>query len=141
MLNGTNLLRLNFLVALAATLGSLYFGEVLGYPPCSLCWYQRICIYPLVLIFGVALWTGDRQWHRTALPLALIGFAIATYHNSLYFDWIDEGIIPCQQGVSCKARTIEIFGFLTIPLLSLGVFITVIILSILNQRQLTERSE
>jgi len=62
-------------VALVTTLGSLYYSEVAGYPPCTLCWYQRIAIYPQVIVLGVAALRRDRQVWRTAVPLAAVGAA------------------------------------------------------------------
>lgn len=117
-MNKILLLRLSFLTALMATLGSLYFGEVLKYPPCTLCWYQRICMYPLVIIFGAALWTEDEKFLKNSLPLTLIGLIIAGYHNLLYYKIIPENLAPCVQGVSCTTKYIELLGFLTIPLMS-----------------------
>lgn len=118
----TTLLRLNFTLALVAMLGGLYFGEVLKFPPCTFCWYQRICMYPLVAIFGAALWSGDDYYHRPALPLSLTGLVLAGYHNLLYYGVISGAIVPCQQGVSCVTRQVELLGFVTIPLMSLMSF-------------------
>jgi disulfide bond formation protein DsbB len=116
------LLRLSFIVALIATLGSLFFSEVLGYPPCVLCWYQRIAMYPLALIFFVALWSEDENHVKYALPLAVAGLGIAIYHNLLYYGILPDSIKPCQQGISCTSRQVEWLGFITIPLLSLVSF-------------------
>jgi disulfide bond formation protein DsbB len=116
-------LRLNFLIALTATLGSLYYSEVLKYPPCILCWYQRICIYPMVLIFGAALWTEDQKYKHYALPLLSIGFFVAAYHNLLYYGVISEALAPCTPDASCSTRQLELFGWITIPLLSLLSFL------------------
>lgn len=114
-----NIIQLSFLVSMLATAGSLYFGEVLKYPPCTLCWYQRICMYPLVVVLGSALWNNESRFYRVALPLSTIGLLIAVYHNLLYYGIIPDSITPCSQGVSCTSKQIEIFGFLTIPLMSL----------------------
>jgi disulfide bond formation protein DsbB len=112
-------LRFNFAVALIATFGSLFFSDVLGYPPCLLCWYQRIAMYPLALIFLVALWTQDSGYRKYTLPLAIIGLSIAVYHNLLYYGFLPDSVTPCQQGVSCTSKQVEWLGFVTIPLLSL----------------------
>ena len=117
------LLRMSFVVALVATMGSLYFGEVLKYPPCTLCWYQRICMYPLVVIFVAALWTEDRKYLKYSRPLIGFGFLIASYHVLLYYKFIPDSITPCSQGVSCTTKQIEILGFITIPLMSWVAFI------------------
>lgn len=116
-------IQLSFLVSLIATAGSLYFGEVLKYPPCTLCWYQRICMYPLVVILGSALWNDESRFYRAALPLSTIGLLIAAYHNLLYYGIIPDSVTPCSQGVSCTSKQVEIFGFLTIPLMSLISFV------------------
>lgn len=127
-------LKISFLVALMATLGSLFFGEVLKYPPCTLCWYQRICMYPLVIVFGSAIWTGDRGYWKSSLPLTLIGFVIASYHLLLYYGWIPDSITPCSQGVSCTTKQIEIFGFLTIPLMSWLSFLVLTVLGLIAMK-------
>ena len=111
-----------WLIALVATLGSLFFSEVMRLPPCVLCWYQRICMYPLAAIATVGLLTRDPGAARYAWPLALGGLALAGYHNLLYYHLIPESITPCTTGVSCTERQIEWLGFITIPLLALGAF-------------------
>jgi disulfide bond formation protein DsbB len=113
---------MSFLIALGGTFGSLYFSEVMKFPPCSLCWYQRICLYPLVFVLGAAIWTEDRGYKKYALPLVLAGLGIAAYHNLLYYGIIPQAISPCTEGVSCSARQLELFGFVTIPLMSLVSF-------------------
>lgn len=105
--------------ALIATLGSLVFSEVFHFPPCVLCWYQRITMYPLVIIFGVAILKKDKLFTYYAWPLIAIGWLIGVYHNLLYYNILPEAAAPCIQGVSCTTKFIEWFGFLTIPLLSL----------------------
>ena len=112
-------------IALTAMVGSLFFSEVMELPPCVLCWYQRIAMYPLVVILGVGILTNDRRVKNYALPLALAGLGIAVYHNLLYYGIIPESITPCTQGISCTSRQIEWLGFITIPLLSLTAFIMV----------------
>lgn len=114
-----------FVVSLVATLGSLYFSEVLKLPPCVLCWYQRIFMYPLVAILAVGIMLKDKKVHLYVLPLSIIGLFIALYHNLLYYHIIPESTDPCVTGVSCTIKLIEWFGFLTIPLLSLTSFIVI----------------
>jgi len=111
-----------WLVSLVATLGSLFFSEVMGLPPCVLCWYQRIFMYPLVVVTTVGLATGDRRVARYAWPLALGGLVVSVYHNLLYYHLIPESITPCATGVSCTERQIEWLGVVTIPLLALSAF-------------------
>ena len=112
----------SWIVALVGTLGSLFFSEVMKLPPCVLCWYQRICMYPLVATLAVGWLRGDRSGVAYSLPLSLSGLLIAIYHNLLYYHVIPESIAPCTQGISCTSRQIEWFGFVTIPLLSLVAF-------------------
>lgn len=104
--------------SIVAMLGSLYFSEIRHFPPCVLCWYQRICMYPLVVIFAAGILSRDRFVYRYALPLTLSGLAIAVYHNLLYYNILPEAAAPCLAGVSCTTKFIEYFGFVTIPLLS-----------------------
>src|SRR5688500_2488593 len=117
-----------WVVALIATGGSLFFSEVMELPPCVLCWYQRIAMYPLVVIVAVGIVSSDSRWKWYALPLAIIGFAISVYHNLLYYGLIPESITPCTEGISCTSRQIEWFGFITIPLMALGSFSLILIL-------------
>ena len=125
-----------WIVATIATLGSLFFSEVMKFPPCVLCWYQRICMYPLVLILLAGLFPVSKSVVRYSLPLALIGWVIAIYHNLLYYNIIPESAAPCVQGISCTTKFIEWFGFLTIPSLSLIAFTLILILLLLTHRNL-----
>lgn len=112
-------------VALVAMIGSLFFSEVMNLPPCVLCWYQRIALYPLVLIIAVGIISHDKRMKIYALPLCLTGLAISIYHNLLYYGLIPESITPCQEGISCTSRQIEWFGFITIPLMALTAFVCI----------------
>lgn len=109
-------------IALVSALGSLFFSEVMELPPCVLCWYQRIAMYPLVLIIATGILLRDRRMKIYALPFSAIGFAIAVYHNLLYYGFIPQGITPCTEGVPCNAVQIEWLGFITIPLMGLAAF-------------------
>jgi disulfide bond formation protein DsbB len=132
------LLRLGFALSVIATTGSLYFSEVMKLPPCVLCWYQRICMYPLVVLFGICLSVKDkkvRDVFHYALGLISVGTGIALYHNLLYYGIIPDSITPCTQGISCTARQIEWLGFITIPLLSLVSFSLLFIISALVLKQ------
>lgn len=115
--------------ALIATIGSLFFSLVMQLPPCDLCWYQRIAIYPLVIILGLGIIRKDKTSILYAWPLAIIGWVIALYHNLLYYNIIPEAMAPCKAGISCSTKYIEWLGFITIPLLSL-VALTVILVGL-----------
>lgn len=108
--------------SLIAMLGSLYFSEIAKYPPCVLCWYQRIAMYPLVAIFAVGILKKDKNVDLYAWPLVIVGWLISVYHNLLYYNILPEAAAPCIQGVSCTTKFIEWFGFVTIPFLSLLAF-------------------
>lgn len=127
-----------WIVALAAMVGSLFFSEVMELPPCVLCWYQRIAMYPLVVIIAIGIAKRDPMWKWYALPLSLSGLALAVYHNLLYYHIIPESITPCMEGVSCTSVQLEWLGFITIPLLSLTAFtiMTAILLSYRPNRHL-----
>ena len=114
-----------WLVASTSTLGALFFGEVMHLPPCSLCWYQRIFMFPLALILPFGLFPFDRNVVRATLPLAVIGGLVAAFHVLLVAGVIPESIKPCTQGVACSEKVIEWFGFVTIPLLSVAAFATI----------------
>ncbi|MDZ7874019.1 MAG: disulfide bond formation protein B [Rhizobium sp.] len=126
-------------VALAATLGALFVGEVMGQTPCLLCWYQRVFMFPLAVVLGVAVFKGDREVWRYALPLAVAGLLIAGYHVLLYAGLIPEAVVPCGKGPSCSDAQMTIFGgLLPLPILSLLAF-TAISLLMLHSRKETVR--
>lgn len=115
-------LMVAFLIALAATLGALFIGEVLGQMPCTLCWYQRIAMFPLVSILGLSLWRGDAMARLYGLPLVLAGLALAAWHSGLYAGLLPAPIVPCtENGPSCSGPAQVILG-LPIPYLSLAAF-------------------
>jgi disulfide bond formation protein DsbB len=125
-----------WLLASAATLGSLFFSEVMELPPCSLCWIQRIFMFPLTIILLVGLFPFDPQVVRYALPLAVVGGAVALYHLLLQVGLVPESAAPCRQGVLCEEAQLQIYGFVSIPMLSLLVFGAVTgLLCLLKRRQ------
>jgi disulfide bond formation protein DsbB len=113
-----------WLVATLSTLGALFFSEVMALPPCVLCWYQRIAMFPLVLILPFGLFPFDGKVVRYALPLAFTGWCVSVFHALLVFGWIPPSIRPCTQGVPCSDVQIEWLGFVNIPLLSFLAFST-----------------
>lgn len=133
-----NVFYIAFAQALIAILGSLYFSEILKLPPCLLCWYQRIAMYPIALIAGLAIWHDDKRADRYILPFAYIGFIISIYHNLLYYHVLPESIQPCTLGVSCTSRFIELGGIITIPLLSMLGFIVIILSMLVYRREQNE---
>ncbi len=133
---GWDILFLCWLVATVSAMGSLFFSYVMGFAPCVLCWYQRIFLFPLVIILAVGLFPFDRGVVKYALPLAIVGWLTAAYHNLLYAGIIPESIQPCSKGVSCTEEYIDLFGFMSIPMLSLLSFTVIItLLTILVRRR------
>jgi disulfide bond formation protein DsbB len=111
-----------WMVASASALGALFFSEVMKLPPCLLCWYQRIFMFPLVLMLPLGLFPWDRRVVRYALPLSTIGWLIAGFHVLLVWGVVPENVQPCTQGISCSDVQIEWLGFVNIPLLSFVAF-------------------
>ena len=131
---GWTLLFATWLVVTGASLGSLFFSEVMELPPCSLCWYQRIFMFPLPIILLAGLFPFDAKVVRFALPVAGCGLAFATYHTLLHVGIIPESAAPCQQGVSCTDTYLDLFGFVSIPMLSLLAFSIVVALLVTLKR-------
>lgn len=130
------LLLLAWIVSLVATLGALFVGEIMGQTPCELCWYQRIFMFPLAIMLGVALYTSDSRVQRYALPLVLLGGLIALYHSLLFLGVIPQPIVPCGSGPSCSSSNMVLLGLVPLPLLSLGAFVTIASLLLLSLRKL-----
>jgi len=111
-----------WLVSVLATLGSLYFSEIKGFIPCDLCWFQRIFMYPLVVILGIGTFQSDISVKKFVLPLSIVGGLISLFY------YLEQkvpgfgGIRPCVSGVPCSAEYINWFGFVTIPFLALTAF-------------------
>jgi disulfide bond formation protein DsbB len=87
----------------------------------------------LVLIYGTALWFGDSKYRLYSLPLIAMGSLIAVYHNLIYYGFISEALSPCTEGISCSSRQLELYGFITIPLLSLFGFATLAFLTAIDK--------
>ncbi len=124
-----------WLIAVIALLGSLFFSQVMEFPPCVLCWYQRIAMYPLVLILFIGGMDRLDSVFIFSFPLALIGWSIALFHNLLHFEIIPETVSPCLEGVSCSTVYIEWGGFITIPLLSFFSFSLICTLLLVFKRK------
>ncbi|MDT8306557.1 MAG: disulfide oxidoreductase [Anaerolineae bacterium] len=121
---------LAFLVALVATLGSLYYSEVRGFIPCTLCWYQRILMYPLVAILLAGLIRRDPGLAAYVVPLALLGILVSGYHYTLQLGLWSSESAACRVGVPCSGRYVNWLGFITIPFQALTAFILITVLMI-----------
>ena len=129
------LLLLAWIVSLVSTASALFIGEVMGMTPCVLCWYQRIAMFPLAAILGIACFSDDRRGAVYALPLALGGVAVAGYHTLLVAGLMPKAWIPCGAGVSCADQKLEILSGIQLPWLSLSAFLLVVVLLIVYLRK------
>lgn len=133
-----NILLFIWIVALSATMGSLYFSEIRGYEPCELCWIQRIFMYPLVIISGIAYVQKNARIAVTTATFAVIGGLISLYHYGLQkIDFLSENAPSCGR-VACNGEYINLLGFITIPFLALTAFILIAISSFLILRAMKE---
>lgn len=127
---------LAFAVALLAMLGSLVYSDVLGYEPCKLCWLQRIFIYPQVVILGIALWKRDQNVKMYSIALSVIGALVASYQYVGQLGWNPFGLeCLASTGSACAKNFVTEFGFVTIPLMSLSIFLVIILIHILSIRE------
>lgn len=112
------------LAAWIALCGSLFLSEVIGWPPCMLCWYQRILMYPLALILAIGIWRRDQGLHLYVLPFSILGAATSLYHYLL----IKTAWFPppaCSAGIPCTVDYLNWFGFINIPFLALMAFLII----------------
>ncbi|MHB1330573.1 MAG: disulfide bond formation protein B [Minisyncoccota bacterium] len=124
---GKYAVSLGLLVASAAFFGSLFYSNIVGFPPCELCWWQRIFIYPLLPLFAVAFWKRDGGVFRFAVPLSVIASVVSIYH--LFVQMGGNSIIPCSASATCDSIYVNAFGYVTIPAMALTVSITILLLS------------
>ncbi len=130
-----------WLTAIFAMGGSLYFSEFVGFAPCLLCWYQRIAMYPLVVILGVAFFRSDAAVWRYALPVSVIGLMISVYHVFIQFRPALE-VGSCGTGPPCSGRYMSVFGFVSIPWMAGGGFllISALLLALRQSERFTAES-
>ncbi|WP_026692589.1 disulfide oxidoreductase [Peribacillus kribbensis] len=128
-------LTLAWLAAVIAMLGSLFFSEVMKYIPCTLCWYQRILMYPLVFILGMAVYQRDTNVYRYVLPLSSLGMIVSVYHYTVQKIPFMKEFQVCSSGVPCSGQYINWLGFMTIPFLALLAFTIITICMIIIRRK------
>lgn len=128
-------LLFGFIVALTAMLGSLTYSDILGYEPCKLCWLQRICMYPEVLLFGLALYKKDRNILPYALMLAAIGEFIALYHYIIQLGLLPAPCTVSGYSVSCAQKFVLQFGYITIPVMAFTAFVMIIFITVYGKKQ------
>lgn len=135
---GKHAVLLAFIISLGSVIGSLYFSEIAGLEPCTLCWYQRIFIYPLAFIFGTALIRKNKGTiFRYATPLAFIGGIIAIYHYLLQRGITDAAPCPALgSSTDCALLLSMHYGYITIPMMSITAFALIVTLAYLNKKVL-----
>lgn len=123
-----------WLLALLATAGALFIGEVMGMMPCVLCWYQRIAMFPLVATLGFYLLLAKPQDSQSGLlfasfVIAFAGWLVASFHVGLYWGWIAPELAPCtKDGPSCTQQVLQIMGRFDLPALSWLAFTIILVL-------------
>ncbi|WP_239585522.1 disulfide oxidoreductase [Lysinibacillus composti] len=120
-----------WIVSIIAMTGSLFFSEKMGFIPCTLCWYQRILMYPLVIFLGIAFYRNDRDIFKYILPLSVIGIVISGYHYALQKIPSLHEFSTCTNGVPCSGQYINWLGFITIPFLAFVAFTFITVMMIL----------
>lgn len=130
-----NLLLLIWAQALIALAGSLFYSEVMGYTPCELCWFQRILMYPLVVIYGVAAIKKDLSIAFPGFILSGIGMFVSTYHYLIQkLPALQETGGACGL-VPCNLTYVNYFGFITISFLAGLAFIIIFVLHLIILKQ------
>ncbi len=117
-----------FIVALTATLGSLFYSEIAGYDPCKLCWFQRIFMYPQVVLMGLALWRERRDVKPYSVALAIIGAPIALYHYIVQV--LPSAPVACSTvgySASCSDKFVLTFGYISIPVMAFTAFLLIVL--------------
>ncbi len=129
------------IISIAATLGSLVYSEIIGLPPCDLCWYQRALLYPQVVILAVALVKKNRDIYDYVIGLNIIGIIIAGYQ---YIMQMINYSGPCPIGngsIYCFTKDVFEFGYITLPLMSISVFVLIALLTYLYNEHKVEKKE
>lgn len=118
-------------ISAAAMFGSIFFSEILHYEPCELCWYERIAMFPLFIILGIAAVRKDYQISIYSMVLSLIGAGLSLYHYGIQkLPLLLNSPLSCGR-IPCTEHYINWFGFITIPLLGFIAFLSIFIISII----------
>ncbi|OAB39826.1 disulfide oxidoreductase [Paenibacillus glacialis] len=134
-------LYLAWVVSIVATCASLYLSEVLLFEPCRLCWFQRIFMYPQVILLGIASYKDDRKIISYVLPMSIIGGSISILHYLEQMVPSFAKVAPCSVGISCSSDPLHWFGFITVPLLALIAFVMIICILIVGRTKVEEDNE
>ncbi|MEK7168603.1 MAG: disulfide bond formation protein B [Patescibacteria group bacterium] len=126
--------KYTFVMALIATLGSLYYSEIAGFEPCKYCWFQRILMYPLTIIMFIAIRIKDKYVSRYVLPISVMGTLLAGYHYLTQLGWLPSTCIATGYSVGCAKVFVMTFGYITIPMMSFTAFLLIVVLQIISKR-------
>jgi disulfide bond formation protein DsbB len=116
-----------FIVSFIAMAGSLTYSDVIGYEPCKLCWFQRICMYPQFVILAIAIFRKDTNVWITSSILAGIGAVIALFHYMVQWGIVNTSCSTGGQTVSCATKMVNVYGYVTIPMMAFTAFIMIIL--------------
>jgi len=122
-----NAVIFSWAIATLASLGSLFYSEISGFVPCTYCWYERIAMYPLVVILGIGMLRKNKEIWIYGLPFSLIGLIISIYHYQLQII-PDQQSSSCSGEASCSGSWIMEFGFVTMPFMALSTFLLISVL-------------
>ena len=124
---GKHAIWLAGLAVLVAVGGSLFYSEIMGFEPCVLCWWQRVFLYPLVIIFGISIWKKINTAFLYAIPLLIMSTLVSAYQS--YANLGGASILPCTAaGGACSKVYVMAFGYITIPVMSLTISLFIIML-------------
>ncbi|MBI2113405.1 MAG: disulfide bond formation protein B [Candidatus Wildermuthbacteria bacterium] len=129
-----NALLFSFLLSFGGILGSLLYSEVIGYEACELCWYQRIFLYPQAILFFTALLKKDSGIFQYTIPLSIVGAVVAGYQYLLQMGFMPSLLCTADYTVSCAQRFFMYFGYVTIPFMSLILFLLLIALGVIRKK-------
>ncbi|WP_416731697.1 disulfide oxidoreductase [Fictibacillus sp. JL2B1089] len=132
---GNKPLLIAWITSIVSLVGSLFFSEVMKFVPCNFCWYQRILMYPLVIVLGVAFYQQDHKVTRYVLPLSFLGIIVSGYHYALQKIPALKAFEVCTSGVPCSGQYINWLGFITIPLLAFFGFMIITICMLWMRKQ------
>lgn len=124
---------LAFLISLSALIGSLFYSQIVGFEPCVLCWWQRVFIFPLPVIFGIAIWRKDRNIFNYVVPLAVLSAVVALYQSYVYLG--GASFLPCTAvGGACSKVYVKVFGYITIPVMSLTISLYILFIAWIHNK-------
>lgn len=131
-------LWIGFALSLAASSITLFYSDVLGIAACIMCWWQRICLYPQVIILGVAAWKKDRDIALSSILLSLIGGGIALYQHFLQIGITSAAPCNAIPGTDCGARFLFELGYITFPLMAVSIFAALIVLMLFVRKSVIQ---